>query len=41
MSFIRSYLERQVDEPEYFHWMRQFVGIFKCLDISMSTSRCF
>jgi hypothetical protein len=29
MSFVRNYLEGQVDEQEYFHWMRQFVGIFQ------------
>ncbi len=29
MAFVSSYLERQVDEAEYFHWMRQFVGIFQ------------
>lgn len=29
MTFVRSYLERQVEEAEYFHWMRQFVGIFQ------------
>ena len=29
MGFVRGYLERQIDEAEYFHWMRQFVGIFQ------------
>ncbi|MCM2372089.1 sacsin N-terminal ATP-binding-like domain-containing protein [Aporhodopirellula aestuarii] len=29
MQFVSDYLERQIDEAEYFHWMRQFVGIFQ------------
>lgn len=29
MSFVADYLERQIEEAEYFHWMRQFVGIFQ------------
>ncbi|WP_278471762.1 sacsin N-terminal ATP-binding-like domain-containing protein [Gimesia maris] len=29
MSFVGDYLERQIEEAEYFHWMRQFVGIFQ------------
>jgi hypothetical protein len=29
MSFVAEYLERQIEEAEYFHWMRQFVGIFQ------------
>ena len=29
MDFVSDYLERQIDEAEYFHWMRQFVGIFQ------------
>ena len=29
MQFVSDYLDRQIDEAEYFHWMRQFVGIFQ------------
>ncbi|MDB4671563.1 hypothetical protein OAF34_05450 [Pirellulaceae bacterium] len=29
MKFVADYLDRQIDEAEYFHWMRQFVGIFQ------------
>ncbi|MCA9138057.1 MAG: hypothetical protein KDB00_14895, partial [Planctomycetales bacterium] len=29
MKFVADYLDRQIDVAEYFHWMRQFVGIFQ------------
>jgi hypothetical protein len=29
LSFVEGYLQDQVEEPQYFHWMRQFVGIFQ------------
>ena len=29
IGFVNDYIEQQVDLAEYFHWMRQFVGIFQ------------
>ncbi len=29
MGILEGYLEEQVEQAEYYHWMRQFVGIFQ------------
>ena len=29
MQFVENYLDQQVDDAAYLHWMRQFVGIFQ------------